>query len=366
MQQDQNPYDALSRYFTFPDRDQYSWWVGKGRLLSKMLVDAAYSEQQQYQYLSFFKLHLIPALGPCGSQSTEGERDSLSSASGRIEFSITYRQAGRSVRIAFEPTSFLASSPHDPFNKRRTQQLLSDLEQLDISIDATLYHSLFDTLVVSDEDEETLKDTEVKFVFLKTQHILSLDLQGGDVSGELYVYPHMKSLATGIPGQDLLWEAVKRIDRQCRLQNASRLLNEYLQSQASQTTDVMFLSSDLAAPSRALCRLFISEAYFSWEGVQRSWTLGGALNDSATMAGLELVQILWGILELPEGPPAPDAFPLLFVYELRPDQPHIWQKIGIPVHGMSEAAVADACAAFFRCLGWEGHADSYKSFLESY
>nr|L0E2Y5.1 RecName: Full=Prenyltransferase malB; AltName: Full=Malbrancheamide biosynthesis cluster protein B [Malbranchea aurantiaca]AGA37262.1 prenyltransferase [Malbranchea aurantiaca] len=366
----QSPYHALSRYFSFPNRDHQAWWTGKGPLLGNMLADAGYPEQQQYQYLTLFNLHLIPALGPSESHGAGidgAEWKSLLSGSGKLEFSMTYRKSAVSLRIAFEPTSLLAGTKKDVFNKRRTQQLLGDLERLDIDIDTVLYHPLFDTLVVSDEEEAALQNAGTVIPdSSRTQQLLALNLIEGNVRADLYVYPYVKALATGTASSTLLWAAVKKIDRYNRFRDALSILKGYFETYPSSTTNPMFLSSDLAAPRNAFCRLFFSETNFSWERVQHLWTLGGTLSDKPTLKGLELAKILWDILGISTAPASPDSFPLLFTFELRPEQPYLRQKLGIPVSGLTESAIANACVAFFERLGWDDHAASYRTNLSAY
>jgi DMATS type aromatic prenyltransferase len=359
-------FSSLTKYLAYPNIDQYQWWHEKGPLLGKMLEYCHYSDREQYQYLTLFSQHLIPSLGTLREQQPGEKGSTLLAGAGSLELSLTFTSSNASLRIAFEPTSFLAGTTQDRYNKRPTRDLVGLLDKLEgVLLNADIFRVLENRLVVSDHDErilETDRHAEASKVFYKTQNILALELIDGFVQPEIYIYPQMKSIATEIDTKTMIFDAIMELDSQRRFITGLNILQSYLRT-APSSAGCMFLSHMLNESSPEVARVYISESSVTWNRVSDLWTLGGRLNDTK---GLDIAKKLWDILEVEEGHVGANGFPLLFTMTLSRNKPFVVPKIGIPMGNRTEIAIAHACVQLFSDLGWKHHADSYISSLKAF
>ncbi|KAJ5681322.1 aromatic prenyltransferase [Penicillium maclennaniae] len=365
-----SPYTKIGQYLSFRNRDHFNWWQQKGPILSHMLEACHYGVHEQYQYLTLFYAHLIPALGAFTEPSVGQKGNTLLSGAGRLELSRTFTADESSLRIAFEPTSFLASDKGtDPLNRVPLTRLLSVLGQLSgISLGTDRYHALADQLTTSDDDEEKLlnepKLTEqLQGLPSRTQNILALDLVNGHVKPELYFHPQMKALASGALVEDLLFNALRSADSVGHLQKAIELAKQFVQA-APKTTRPQFISYQMERSRCSAAKLFLTESVINWDQISGLWTY--AQPDNFQLQQNRALRVLWESLNVVEGDRGPDEFPIMMVLGLFAENPFVRPQIAFPVVGMTEEAIAGSIGRFFDNMGWENHSQSYLDGLHSY
>jgi DMATS type aromatic prenyltransferase len=331
-----------------------------------MLQFCSYNEAQQYQYLIFFYALVTPALGDFIDPKIGAEGNTLLSGAGKLELSLTFTADESSVRLAFEPTGFMAGTHQDPFNCHAIRKLLTTLQIAEgVQLNSDIFDTLTEALMISQQEQvvlRTSKQSEVDNLFYKTQNILALNLRGGSVFPDLYVYPQLKSIATNTPVQEMLLGTLHQLDTQGRFSRGLELVEKYLQSTAASTSP-MFLSYDLLPQAQATGRLFLSETQMTWDQICNLWTLGGTV---PSPDGLEALKALWEIISLTPGMRGPADFPLLFGMELLESPPFIQPQIGFPMTGKSEVETAEAAVQFFTWLGLTKHASAYMASLKAY
>jgi DMATS type aromatic prenyltransferase len=363
------PYTRLGQYLSFENRDHFSWWQQKGPVLSHMLQACQYGVHEQYQYLTLFHAHLIPALGAYTEPTVGQEGNTLLSGAGRLEFSRTFTADDSSLRIAFEPTSFLASdNGTDPLNRVPLTRLLSVLSQLKgVSLGIDRYHTLADQLTTSDGDEEKLlKDRklaeQLQSLPSRTQNILALDLVNGFVKPELYFHPQMKALASGALVVDLLFDALRSTDSIGHLQKAIDLTENFLRA-APKTTCPQFISYQIEKSHSGTAKLFLTESVVSWDRILGFWRY--AQQDTIQTRQTRALHVLWESLNVVEGDRGPNQFPIMMVLGLFAEEPFVRPQVAFPLIGMTENAIAGSIGRFFDKMGWKESSHSYVDCLRS-
>ncbi|KAF7596490.1 hypothetical protein BBP40_001362 [Aspergillus hancockii] len=345
-------------------------------MLGKLLSQCKYSVHHQYQYLSLYGLHIIPFLGPWPDIGRPELYKSVFSGLGPLEFSQNFTKTARTVRMGFEPTSFFASTTRDLCNRHALGDALNHFKQLGIKIDLRLYHQLVSEVSLTDQDEEVLRARNVlDNEPAKSQDLLALDFKDGDVTVKLYFYPQLKSLATGITRAQLMFNAVRAVDKIGSFSKSMDMIEEFFAS-VPETTAPYWISCDLIEPHRTRFKFYIAEFQVDLDHAGDLWTLGGRLGDPETMTGLEIVRDLWksfgirdGLREQKNRPghsgDPPNIIPMLFNLEISPGSPCPQPKIYFPTTGMNDLAIAEAMTEFFRRHGLDGYAESYIADLAS-
>ncbi|RHZ48762.1 hypothetical protein CDV55_101306 [Aspergillus turcosus] len=369
-------YDSLSKYITFPTLGQCDWWRKAGPTLGKLLRDAKYDLCQQFQYLYLFGMHIIPMLGPFPTDRP-GLYRSVLGGLGSLEFSQNFTQSQRTVRIAFEPTSHAASTGEDPCNRRMVNEALSRLKSLSPQMDLQLYYQLITELTLTDEEERILSNrNELETQPGKTQSILALDLKGGDIAVKLYLYPGLKSAATGAPILQIVFNSVRKVDHKGAFSDSLALIEDFLRT-APPSISVHFLSCDLVALRNMRFKIYIAEFQVDFKRITDIWTLGGKLQDQETLTGLRMLRELWEALKIPEGKRSqverptmpgdpPHLLPLLFNFEIQPHKPLPQLKVYFPLTGINDMTIATSLTQLFSRWEWSEPAQCYSRDLASY
>nr|L0E4G3.1 RecName: Full=Prenyltransferase phqA; AltName: Full=Paraherquamide biosynthesis cluster protein A [Penicillium fellutanum]AGA37268.1 prenyltransferase [Penicillium fellutanum] len=364
------PYMKIGQYLSFRNRDHFSWWHQKGPVLSQMLQACHYGVHEQYQYLTLFYAHLIPALGAYTEPSVGQKGNTLLSGAGRLELSRTFTVDDSSLRIAFEPTSFLASEKGtDPLNRVPLSRLLSVLGQLSgVSLGTDRYRTLADQLTTSDDDEEKLLNEptlaeQLQSLPSRTQNILALELVNGFVKPELYFHPQMKALASGALVEDLLFDALRSVDSAGRLGKAIDLAKEFVQA-APTTTRPQFISYQIERSHSGAAKLFLTESAINWDQISGLWRY--AQPETIQTEQNRALRVLWESLNVVEGNRGPNQFPIMMVLGLFAEEPFVRPQVAFPVVGMTEGAIARSIGRFFDNMGWKESSQSYVDGLRSY
>ncbi|RAH51237.1 aromatic prenyltransferase, partial [Aspergillus brunneoviolaceus CBS 621.78] len=363
------PYTHLSQYLTHPNRDHHAWWTTKAPLLTRFLQDCNYTVNAQYQYLTLFHNQLIPYLGIYTEPSVGDKGNTLLSGAGKLEIDRTFTATGSSLRIAFEPTSYLAGEGDtgpDPLNVLPLPSLLSALRKLpgvDVGLDR--YRTLSNALTTSEADQAAFlqsPDLQAKLQTLpsRTQNILALDLIDGSVRPELYFQPQLRALATNADVHTMLLNALQGLNANGALSPALKLTEKYLTASPS-TTQPLFISSELStSPNTNSAKLFLIDSNITLDTAQALWTWG---RPDATPHPL---QTLWESLGAVEGVRGPTEFPMMLILKLCEEAPFVRPQVALPVVGMTEQGVGEAVVRFFAAMGWETHAAGYLDSLRSY
>ncbi|PKY00465.1 cyclo-L-Trp-L-Trp prenyltransferase [Aspergillus campestris IBT 28561] len=371
------PYDALSRYLKFTNRDSDGWWRRVAPFLNKLLERAGYDTHQQYQYLILLGLHIIPFLDGVPDMQRPMDYASVVGGIGPLEFSQNFTKDGSKMRIGLEPMNHKHRNGTDPYNRAAMGEALMGLKSLGISIDLQLYHQLVPLLILTDAEElEMPNATYFVKSASKTQYALALDLDKGDVTVKQYLMPRQKAAVTGLPLSELIFSAIRTVDVNEVFTDSVAMLEDFLSATYDPPVAV-FVSCDLVPFHSTRFKVYVAELNQSLENIARNWTLGGRLNDSETLKGLAYAQELYTLFGIPDGtrdiishpviPGDPQSFShLMFNYELQQGDPRPKPKIYYALNALNDMEKAKALVDFFKRVGWEKHAAELIDNLQSY
>jgi DMATS type aromatic prenyltransferase len=370
------PYCTLSKSIPFANLDQHRYWHAVAPMLGEMLARGDYSLHQQYGYLSLFSQVIIPRLGPFPTQ--QNIYKCLLGGTGSVELSQNVQRRGFTTRVAFEPTSYIASTGVDPFNRHAVHATLAELRTLGAAqIDMELHHLLHHQLTLTDSEEHRMTPAQVADTVWRTQTLLALDLSpSGDITVKEYFYPNLKSQMTGRSVADLCFTAIRSVDPKGHFSASMNAIARHMQTQTQ--TDLYFLSCDLVHPATTRFKLYLMELDMRWAKVEEHWTMGGVLSGDAEVdQGLEMLRELWrdfgiieGLRDEPERPSLPGdsdtVVPFILNYEMHPNEPLPVPKFYFPLVGIPELKITNVLEAFFERHDMPEQAAVYRENLQSY
>lgn len=375
---DASVYKTLSSIFDFADENQKQWWHSTAPMFADMLQSSGYDIHSQYKHLGIYKKYIIPFLGVYPI-SDDGRWLSILTRYG-LPFELSLNCSHSLVRYTYEPINAATGTTKDPFNTHAIWESLDKLQLLRKDIDLELFRHFKNDLTLDSDESAYLLAHDLAGSAIKTQNKLALDLKDGDFVVKTYIYPALKSIATGRPIQDLMFDSVHRWShRSPTLLDPLSVLEDYIQSRGpGATVSPRLLSCDLIQPSKSRIKIYLLERNVSLSSLEDLWTLGGRLSDPSTMAGLDMVRELWTLLKmrpgllsypepyLPLGSVPNEQLPLMANYTLHPNEPLPQPQVYFTTFGMNDMAVADALTTFFERRGWAGMARSYKEMIRSY
>jgi DMATS type aromatic prenyltransferase len=213
-----------------------------------------------------------------------------------------------------------------------------------------------------------------------TNICLAFDFIGSEITTKAYFFPILKSLATGKTGSELVFDAIRRLDREnFRLKEALAPIEDFINAFPPGTAPKLeFIAIDLIAPLESRIKIYYRSPITALNKVINMYTLGGRLSSPSVESGVEILRGLWPlVLNLPENYPPDQELPFVphrttgtcFNFEIRPNDPLPQPKVYIPVrhYAKSDLAVAQNVAIFFEQQGWNDLARNYvKDFNSVY
>ncbi|KAJ6050361.1 uncharacterized protein N7446_005401 [Penicillium canescens] len=371
-------YKTISELSGLSCHDQLLWWHSVAPMFAEMLNLVGYDIHSQYKILGIFLKHVIPFLGVYPTRMNDRWFSVLTRYGTPFELSLNCSHS--TVRYTYEPINAATGSLKDPFNTHAIWDALDRLVPLQNGIDLEFFRHFKNDLTVNDQDAAYLMERKLVRGHIRTQNKLALDLKGGDFMLKVYIYPALKSLATGKSIQDLMFDSVHRIC--CRYPTLTaplRTLEDYVNSRGpSSTASPRLFSCDLCDPRQSRIKIYLLELNVSLEAMEDLWTLGGRRSDKFTLTGLEMIRELWDLIQLPtglRGYPEPflqlgsipnEQLPLMANYTLHHDDPMPEPQIYFTTFGMNDSRVTDGLVAFFDRHGYTRMAQTYRDSLRAY
>ncbi|RYP12614.1 hypothetical protein DL767_011149 [Monosporascus sp. MG133] len=374
----QGVYRILSDVLDFPDDDWRLWWHSTAPMFAEMLQTANYDIHAQYKHLLVYKEHVVPFLGVYPRNDRDRWRSILTRYGTPFELSLNCSDSV--VRYTFEPINATTGTEIDPFNTHAIWESLQELMSIQPAIDLEYFCHFKRDLTLDAQESIFLHENSLAGGEIMTQNKLALDLKGDQFVVKAYIYPTLKAIATGKSVQELMFDSVRKLAKErASVAPSLAMLEEYVESRGPDSTACpRLLSCDLVDSSRSRIKIYISEQVVSLSAMQDLWTLGGRRKDPSTLAGLDMIQELWDLLQVPPGirsypegylpiGTSPDELlPSMANYTLLPNHPAPEPQLYFAVFGMNDMAVADALTTFFERHGWIDMAEKYKDSLRAY
>lgn len=398
------PYRALSESILFGSVDEERWWHSTAPILSRLLISSNYDVDVQYKYLSLYRHLVLPALGPYPQRDPETGIIATQWRSGMvltglpIEFSNNVARA--LIRIGVDPVTADSGTAQDPFNTTRPKVYLETAARLLPGVDLTRFSEFETELVITKAEEAVLQANPDLFRSpWKSQILTAMDLQkSGTVLVKAYFYPQPKSAVTGRSTEDLLVNAIRKVDREGRFETQLANLQRYIERRrrglhvpgvtadkppataADKAFDACsffphFLSTDLVEPGKSRVKFYASERHVNLQMVEDIWTFGGLRRDPDALRGLELLRHFWADIQMREGYyTMPRGFcelgkssagfeaPMMFHFHLDGSQsPFPDPQMYVCVFGMNSRKLVEGLTTFYRRVGWEEMASHYQA-----
>lgn len=371
-------YKTLNDFVAFHDHDQKLWWHSTAPMFAEMLKVAGYDIHSRYYALGFYQKFVIPFLGVYPTKTNDRWLSILTRYGTPFELSLNC--TNNVVRYTFEPINAATGSPKDPFNTHAIWDALDTMVPLQRGIDLEFFTHLKNDLTVNDQDTSYLLEKKLVEGQIRTQNKLALDLKGQEFVLKVYIYPALKSLATGRSIKDLMFDSVGRLSHQYPgLAPPLQTLKEYVSSHGPESTvSPRLISCDLCDPQKSRIKLYLLQLNVSLESMVDLWTLGGRRTDAETLAGLEMIRELWDLLKLPSGIlPYPEPYlqlgeipneqlPLMANFTLHHNDPMPQPQVYFTTFGMNDGRVVDGLVTFFERHGYTHMAQTYKDSLRAY
>ncbi|KAF7158176.1 hypothetical protein CNMCM5623_002842 [Aspergillus felis] len=371
------PFHVLSQALNLSNRNHAKWWYSTAPMFAAMMAGAGYDVHAQYKFLCIHREVIIPALGPYPEKGEPMHWKSHLTRFG-LPFELSFNFSKSLLRFAFEPIGPVTGTQDDPFNTQAIRPVLQDLKAMVPGLDLEWFDHFTNALVVSEEDVQTLRNANSHIPVFKTQNKLAADLEpSGQSVWKTYIYPRVKSIATGTPKERLMFDAIKAADKSGKVATPLAILEEFIAERAP-TLIGHFLSCDLVKPSESRIKVYCMERQLNLASIEEIWTLNGRRDDPETLEGLDALRELWQLLPVTEGLcPLPNCFydpgtspqeqlPFIINFTLSPKSPLPEPQIYFPAFGQNDRTTAEGLATFFERRGWGGLAKSYPSDLASY
>ncbi|KAI1801861.1 4-dimethylallyl tryptophan synthase [Daldinia bambusicola] len=374
----QKVYSILSDAFDFSNDDQRLWWHSTAPMFAEMLQVANYDVHAQYRHLTIYKKHVIPFLGVYPTNDRDRWLSILTRYGTPFELSLNCSDS--IVRYTFEPINSATGTEADPFNSCAIMQSLHQLKTVHPEIDLEYFDYFKRELTLNVQESTSLHGNPLTGVDIWTQNKLALDLKGDRFSVKTYIYPTLKGIATGKPVQELIFSSVRKLaEKHTNLAPSLAMLEEYVESRGPHSSAcARLLSCDLVSSAKSRIKIYLLEQVVSLPAIKDLWTLGGRRNDQVTLAGFDMIEELWDLLQIPEGVRSyPEGYlpigtspnellPGMANYTLLPNKRMPEPQVYFCVFGMNDMAVADALTTFFARRGWNHMAEKYKDSLKAY
>ena len=367
------PWEFLSRVLGSADEDQKFWWNRTAPLLGRLMEKAQYSTHMQYSYLSWFYTFILPALGRRpGRENPSKWIPHLTHNHSPFEPSLNVQGTAKVVQFMIEPMSCHAGDSRDPFNQRMPFELMSRLRMAVPDLDGSWFEHFAKEFFMP---PEAARDPKLRIPHGQTLPtcFVAFDLVNSKIGVKAYFFPTRRSMETGRPTGELVYQAAKTLDNDDLLLSPGlNALNRFLEKGGSMCqSDVEVLAIDCVKPSQARIQIYAHSFYNSFDKVRDVYTLGGGLKGETTKKAVEALKQLWtllfGISEENTVLPHIDHPRSCIVYgfEIIPGSRVPEIKVYLPLwHYMeTDAKVAAALSGYFGKRGWGKVAMSYSDDL---
>ncbi|KAJ5629083.1 DMATS type aromatic prenyltransferase, partial [Penicillium lividum] len=369
------PYAVLSRFNRFGTPHEQDWWKKTGRLLSKVLEAAQYSQDRQYEALLFYSQVLIPRLGPYPSVF----RSAITRSGLPLEFSVNYQQhsvAGHVVRIGLEPVAEASGTTKDPYNQKPIIELLDKLEKLGPpGFNVSLFNHFLEAHTLSEQESQELGADARPGTILTSQAAFGFDLQPETISVKGYTFPGLKTQVKGQGFGSIINKSLIPLKESIGPFPAFDLVDAYMAA-TDGYSQFAFWSFDCADNKKARLKLYSAHNSVLWSKIQEIWTLGGRVDTPVVQKGLDYLRELWRLTGISEGDRAftggfddgKDATPtpMVWNYEMRVGEAMPLTKFYFPVHGENDERIIRGLAKFLAHIGLVSDGNNLENVIQGF
>lgn len=360
------------------DANQQYWWRTSEPALSSLLdFTGSYTSAEKESHLKWFAKHVMPWFGRPHSSTTG---ISLTRDKSPLEISLNLTTNGPArVRFGMQ----VIGVDMDAFDVPSKIKLLEPLFATASDNNLQWFHSVGEILIsMSPTEIERAKSlTPPEMKMQPPTLALGFDLDGGHRKLKTYLFPLIKSWATGVPSDILAFKSIRGLrPRGDELAEAVDMLETYLTKSCPEKVILTMIGLDSVDPTKKAPRVKVYGNVYtsnSWDVVSNVYTLGGKVTDSERMAGLAKLKSVWHHLLCEKEPMATEySKPLRDItsphgaftasFEMTPGcaVPNVKIYVSVWQYGKDDAAISKSITAILRSLGFQKEADRYLDLLK--
>ncbi|KAM4067302.1 tryptophan dimethylallyltransferase domain-containing protein [Hirsutella rhossiliensis] len=372
-----------------PRVDLDYWKHLLGPIIGSLLKSTgSYSPADQDEHLRVLSEYVIPNLGP--RPSVAHTSSFITQTGCPLQPSIYFCSSGKPlVRYSWELLGPRGGSDGDPFAIEAAQKILSFLSTT-VGFCTRWTNALLSAFSPTPEEVKVVQAMIPKWLksFAADEQLpqikrlcfcfVAFDLKGPKASIKAYFNIKAKSMATGVPENEITWNVLRNLMPSFDPALIDTLGQFLAENPASAVDTVAVDCVDEASLSNARVKLYVVSANNSFNAVRDYITLGGRFQNKVILKGLALLQDIWHLLlQEPEGivnddynkrPNHCSPMSLYINFEIRPDTKLPEVKIYLPLWNYvrsDEEAVNNYEEVFRRC-GYEwGKEGMYWKAFES-
>ena len=361
------------------DKDEDFWWRTTSPILNQMLVGAGYSHHQQYLALKFYYCYIAPYLGkrPDAHGNQPSWESYMTDDFSPLEFSwqwaTTRETTSATIRFSIEVIGQSAGTPADPYNRKRTLELVHQLKSVLPMVDWSHFDQLYDTIFSGQQNHvgvgQSVRGTESG----QASVFLAFELHGSEVAVKAYFMPNNSDDNEGeqTAASKMLW-AIKGLDQAPSNSPALRQLLRYMQNKVhGRKLRFLFLAVDCVPQSRV--KIYARSSSTSFETVLSIMSLSTA--HPGREKALADLRELWGlVLDLGEQFCSQKELPevqhhtagILFHFDVQQGNEAPEPKVYIPVkhYGRDDLHTVQALSMFLERRGSARFAKRFIHTLE--
>ncbi|KAF2450926.1 aromatic prenyltransferase [Karstenula rhodostoma CBS 690.94] len=376
----QKPHDVVRSRLEFDKTDSY-WWDTTGVVLSKLMAQAEYPLPVHYKALAFFYDNVLQAWGPI-PHPTDGQSDSrpwkatMLEDGSNFEPSLNLSATGTTetcVRFTIECNSTLSGTAEDPLNQKTTHDLVMRCARALPDFDLTVYNYMVETLMCDDTEALSLRQ---KFPDCRHPQIFfAFDFErSGRILAKCAPFLYWKSHELGITRKALAIKFISGVPEVgSQFEDCLAAWHKFLVTFPAElggepTTESM--NFDVVKPGKSSrIKIYIRPHNTSFNSAKYFYTLGGLLNDDATLEGVRILRIFYETLfDIKEGEEDkeltsyhPGNGSVLFNCAFRPGAALPIPQFYITIWKFlpSNASIIERLTEFWRRIGWNRQAEKY-------
>ncbi|KAK1950770.1 aromatic prenyltransferase [Colletotrichum sublineola] len=352
-----------SIYIHKPDQD---FWAARCSESLDCLMQAAgsYTPAQRAAHLQFLSEIIVPAMGP--HPSTAPTKSLLTADGSPFKPSWTITDSGSSfIRFSFEPMGRHGGSASDPFAQKIVPAILPALRMVSHGADTRWFEQFMSVLFLTESETRAALARIPKGTRAPTS-FLAFDLDGDKTIFKAYFFPTLKHIATGESAENITFDAIRSLSPGgADLTSSANAAEEYFKN-APFPIPVEMISLDCIDPAAGACaKLYARTRSNAFSVVRHVMTLGGQINDEATLESLDALRSIWHLLHN-EPEPYGDDFDkqprlegtlhkgVCYGFELKPGAKWPEVKAYVPLwqYADSDAVIASNLANAFHLRGW--------------
>ncbi|MCJ1247388.1 hypothetical protein MMC30_004602 [Trapelia coarctata] len=379
------------------NKDSDFWWRTTASYLGTALDAAGYSPDDQYESLLFYYRYILPYLGdrPTTDERVKKFKSFITNDYSPFELSWSWGgpKSSPTVRFLIEAIGPESGTTSDPYNQKRTIELVRNLAASKPDIDWQWFDHFFETLLVTDDAFGpngkrtwaclnpfskyfwTAKDsTSENFKSLghSSSVFLACDLQRGKLLVKPYFIPAIRAIQTGQTPLEVIAHGVRSFEHAGMNIPALDNMIQFVEKHPELQLQFLAIAPDCVTPTQSRLKIYCRSPHTSFDSVRTMMTLGGRIRGSSWDWSMkELRKLWWLALGLDKKWPSSADLPRKFHYtsgilyniDIKPGNTMPEPKVYIPTKHYSRDDL-DAAHGLTRFLNEQGRGSYTENFMQ--